>query len=65
MNKLVFNAKKWNGKDKGNNSQFYEECEIVETKGNAATVKWPDGSISHGHFLDAMKDVLIEKLPMR
>ena len=64
MKKLVFNAIKWNaaGGDVGDNSQFWEEAEIIRLYDSddneaLADVLFPDGTISKGHFVSAMTDI--------
>lgn len=62
MEKLVFNARKWNNKDVGDNSQFWEKALLLhvyeDEKGRElATVLWEDGNITTGHFTDGMKEV--------
>jgi hypothetical protein len=61
IKKIVFNAKKWNGKDVGDNSRFYEVATIIRQYtwegDDLADVEWSDGSISRGHFVSAMLDV--------
>lgn len=60
---LVFNSKKWNkaGGDVGDNSQFWEEAEILYAysafgEGElVAAVRWPDGTESRGHIISCMK----------
>ena len=62
MRKLVFDPKLWNHRDVGDNSQFWKPATILSIDGDGlretATVKFDhDGRISHGHFLDGMKDI--------
>lgn len=60
MRRLVFNSKKWGGRDQGDNSQFWENATILDqyqTEINGewlATVEWPDGSVTTGHFMSSM-----------
>lgn len=49
---LVFDNKLWNGKDVGDNSQFWKLADIIEDNGYTVTVRFHhDGRISKGHFL--------------
>jgi hypothetical protein len=59
MRKLVFDNKLWNGKDVGDNSQFWKQAEILFISSNGtAKVKFDhDGRISEGHFVNAMKEI--------
>lgn len=65
MKKLVFNAAKWGPTgDVGDNSQFWEEAEILRQYDDddyhelLADVQFPDGTISSGHFISAMRDIV-------
>lgn len=56
---LVFDNVLWNGKDVGDNSQFWKEADILEIHhndgGKVASVRFHhDGRTSHGHFTSAM-----------
>jgi hypothetical protein len=63
MIKLVFDAKLWNGKDSGNNSQFWRQAEILcldhyDEREQTATVRFlHNNRISRGHFISAMREV--------
>lgn len=57
---LVFDDKLWNGKDVGDNSQFWKRARILSYHGHGAdrvaTVRFEhDGRLSGGHFINAMK----------
>lgn len=65
--RLVFDPKLWGGKDKGDNSQFWKEAEILRTYhrppsayssgGELADVRFlHDGRTSRGHFTNCMKE---------
>lgn len=52
---IVFDPKLWNGKDVGDNSQFYKEADILNIyragKDEVADVQFHhDGRVSRGHF---------------
>lgn len=60
MKRTVFNPAKWGGKDVGDNSQFWERADILREYRDKdgellADVRWPDGTVSHGHFVSGMK----------
>lgn len=67
---IAFNAREWReagGDQPDDNAQFFQVAEILDisvTKRSAsglggekiATLKWPDGRTSSGHFVDGFKD---------
>lgn len=59
----VFDSKLWNGRDVGDNSQFWKPAEILKTYKtdngeDVADVRFQhDGRTSKGHFIDGMKEV--------
>jgi len=59
---LVFDYKLWNGKDEGDNSQFFKPATILNIytyypAGELADVKFHhDNRISFGHFTNVMKE---------
>ena len=65
MKMLVFNHRKWNYQDVGDNSQFWEEAEILRKYRSdrgpkdeiLADVKFPNGNISTGHIVSMMKEI--------
>lgn len=63
VKRIVFNSKRWRaaGGDIGDNSCFFEEAEILEeyytNSGRVADVCWPDGSVTHGHFVSGMEEI--------
>lgn len=65
---VVFNPKIWKekGYDIGRNEHCYQEAIIKRIERSSygewiATVIWPNGTESKGHFLDAMKNFRIHK----
>jgi len=61
MDKLVFDPILWEGRDKGNNSQFWKRATILEIEDypelTATVLFHHDGRISKGHFMYAMSEV--------
>lgn len=67
--RVVFNSRKWNGRDVGDNSQFFEEAEILReyylNQELVADVKWDDGTVTTGHFVSGMRAVeSMRRLPV-
>jgi len=59
VKRLVFDADEWRKTgDIGDNSQFWKECQIpVISSDGTATVIFPDGRVSKGHFVNAMREI--------
>lgn len=63
----VFDSKLWNGRDVGDNSQFWKDAEIISVyttqNGEAlADIRFlHDDRISCGHFVNAMQEVSTER----
>lgn len=61
---IVFDSKHWNGRDVGDNSQFYHRAQVLAAsrdRERVATIRWLEGphagQVSRGHFIWAMKKV--------
>lgn len=59
---LVFDADAWNGKDVGDNSQFFKPATILRRYltrygEEVADVRFDSGRVSNGHFTNVMKEI--------
>jgi hypothetical protein len=59
---MVFDAREWDGRDVGDNSQFWKPCRLLRVYQKhifhgeqLATVRWPDGRVSDGHIVSAFR----------